>query len=79
MIFFLKLFILEEWNLLVINKDEDGLLEAKYHDIQLQCKYSYSEKIPCDFFLKCPLLLETFPGSLLHLPTHDWVGQLKLL
>jgi len=27
--FFLKLFILEEWYLLVINKDEDGLLRNK--------------------------------------------------
>lgn len=79
MIFFLMLFILEEWYLLVINKDEDGLLGAKYHDIHCNANITTQRKSRVIFFIGCPLLLEIFPGSLPHLPPHLWVGWLKLL
>lgn len=48
------LFILEEWYLLVINKDEDGLLGAKYHDIHCNANIATQRKSCVIFFSDAP-------------------------
>lgn len=81
--FFSTLFILEEWYLLVINKDEDRFSEAKYHDILLQCICGYSGKIQCGFYadispsfgnlswIACPHLPPTSRWDVVHSLCHQ--------
>lgn len=64
------LFILEEWFLLVINKDEDGFSEAKYHDILLQCICGYSGKIQCGLYVDISFFRKPFLNCLPPSPTH---------